>query len=143
MVTTKTTTRSSRVRRLCAGAAAVSLVSGTALVALAVPASAKGGDDVVARGACSGSTHWKLKAGPDDGRLEVEAEVDSNHAGQTWTWRLTHNGAVSASGTSTTRAPSGSFEVGRRMSNLAGTDTVTLRASNTRNGETCVGTVRF
>ena len=122
---------------------AVALLTSSVLITVAGPAQAKGGDDVVRRGSCTGATHWKLKVKPDDGRLEVEAEVDSNRVGQTWGWRLVHNGSTSASGTATTTAPSGSFEVRRRMVNLAGTDTITLRASNARTGERCVGTVRF
>lgn len=122
---------------------AVALLTSSVLVTVAGPAQAKGGDDVVRRGSCSGATHWKLKVKPDDGRLEVEAEVDSNRVGQTWHWRLVHNGSTSASGTRKTTAPSGSFEVHRRMVNRPGTDIVTLRASNPRSGERCVGTVRF
>jgi len=123
------------------------LIAITATLALtaigAGPTYASGGDDVVRRGACTGSTHWKLKAGHDDGRIEIEAEVDSNRNGQSWAWRLVHNGSVSARGSRTTKAPSGSFEVRRRVVNLAGTDTVTFRARNTRNGEVCRGTARL
>ena len=53
-------------------------------------------DDVIKRGNCSGSANWKLKAKPDDGRLEVEGEVDSNKHGQVWRWRIIHDGDVSA-----------------------------------------------
>jgi hypothetical protein len=123
---------------------AVALLTSSVLVTVAGPAQAKGGgDDVVRQGSCSGATNWKLKVKPDDGRLEVEAEVDSNRVGQTWHWGLIHNGSTSASGDATTKAPSGSFEVRRLMVNTAGTDTITLRASNARSGERCVGTVRF
>ena len=73
-----------------------------ALVAGTAPAALAGGDDTVRRGSCSGSTDWKIKVGPEDGRLEVEAEVDSNRSGQTWRWRLLHDGSLSASGTRTT-----------------------------------------
>ena len=66
------------------------------------PAALADGDDPVRRGSCSGSTDWKIKVGPEDGRLEVEAEVDSNRSGQTWRWRLVHDGSVSASGTRST-----------------------------------------
>jgi hypothetical protein len=121
---------------------AVTLLATASLVALAGPAQAKGGD-VVRSGSCSATTHWKLKAGADDGRLEVEGEIDSNRVGQTWHWRIVHNGSTSASGDKTTKAPSGSFEVRRLLVNGAGTDTITLRARNTRSGELCVGTVRF
>ena len=123
---------------------AVALLTSSVLVTAAGPAQAKGGgDDVVRRGSCTASAHWKLKVKPDDGRLKVEAEVDSNRVGQTWHWRLVHNGSTSASGTRKTTAPSGSFEVRRLMVNRLGTDTVPLRASNARSGERCVGTVRF
>jgi hypothetical protein len=123
---------------------AVAVLTSSVLVAVAGPAQAKGGgDDVVRQGSCTGATSWKLKVKPDNGRLEVEAEVDSNRVGQTWSWRLLHDGSTSASGNATTKAPSGSFEVRRLMVNAPGTDTITLRAANARSGERCVGTVRF
>ena len=63
--------------------------------ATVVPAQANDAD-VIRRGNCSGATDWKLKASPEDGRIEVEGEVDSNRNGQTWTWRIRHNGGVAA-----------------------------------------------
>jgi hypothetical protein len=84
---------------------------------------------------------WKLKAKPDDGRIEVEGEVDSNRAGQAWGWVLKHNGSVSARGTKTTAGTSGSFTVARRMTNLAGTDHFTFRAVRRATGEVCRGTI--
>ena len=99
--------------------------------------------DVIREGGCSGASDWKLKASPENGRIEVEGEVDSNRNGQTWRWRLKHNGSTSARGTATTRAPSGSFEVRRVVVNLAGTDHLTFRAINTGNGEVCRGSVDF
>ena len=107
----------------------------------AVPASAGGGDEKVRRGSCSGSADWKLKVKPDDGRLEVEAEIDSNVSGQTWRWRISHNGSVSARGRNTTHGASGSFDVQRRMANLAGTDRFRLRASH--QGQVCRGKIRW
>lgn len=100
-------------RSLTAGAAALSAVALS--LTLAPAASASGGDDQVNQGSCSAASTWKLKAGPDDGRIEVEGEVDSNVVGQIWNWRILHNGGVSARGTSTTSGPSGSFEVRRRL----------------------------
>ncbi|MGA8210413.1 MAG: hypothetical protein WB441_17545 [Nocardioidaceae bacterium] len=128
-------TRSAVAGLLCL----VTLVGASAVSA---PAEAKGGD-VVRRGDCARTTDWKLKVGPEDGRLEVEAQVDSNRARQTWRWRLVHNGSVSASGLRVTRPPSGSFTVRRVMVNLPGRDVVTVRAVNIRSGEVCRGTVRF
>ena len=76
----------------------------------AAPALAK--DDagrVVKRGSCSDGSTWKLKVQPDDARLEVEFEVDQNRNGVPWKVALRRDGALVASGTWTTRAPSGSF----------------------------------
>lgn len=116
------------------------------LLAAAVPvvgagAAHAGSDDVINRGSCDGATHWKIKAKPDNGRLEVEAEIDSNHNGQTWRWVLKHEGNVAARGTSTTHAPSGSFEVKRRTDDAAGTDSFRFRAVNPSSGEVCVARV--
>jgi hypothetical protein len=116
-------------------AAAVLVTAGTA-----VPAQA-GDNERIREGRCSGSADWKLKVKPDDGRLEVEAEIDSNVNGQTWRWRISHNGSVSARGRSTTRGPSGSFDVERRMSNLSGTDRFRLRA--THGDQVCRGRISW
>ena len=128
-------------RSLLVRTGAVAL-AGITLVGVAGPALAND-DDVIRRGGCSGRSDWKLKASPENGRIEVEAEVDSNINGQTWKWRLLHNGKVSARGTKTTQAPSGSFEVRRLMVNLAGEDRIGLRAKNPNTGETCRGNLRF
>ena len=86
-------------------------------------------DDRVERnGSCSAGTDWKIKAKSDDGRIEVEAEIDSNKVGQTWSWKFKDNGTVFAKGQSTTTGPSGSFEVERKPANLAGTDHFVFRA---------------
>jgi len=121
-----------------------SAAAATAVLSLAAPpALAHHGDDRVRRGSCSGATDWKVKVGPEDGRLEVEGEVDSSRGGQTWRWRLMHNGSLSASGVRTTGGRSGSFEVRRSTVNSRGTDSFVFRARNTRSGELCVGTVNY
>ena len=122
--------------------AVLALVAAAAPVAVVGTATA-GDGDVVRRGSCSGSTDWKLKAKHDDGRLEVEGEVDSNRNGQAWRWRMVHNGSLSARGWATTHAPSGSFSVERRMVNLGGTDKIVFKARNPRTGEVCRGVVRI
>ena len=96
----------------------------------------------IKRGSCSAATDWKLKAKPRDGRMEVEFEVDSNRNGQRWTYTLRHDGVVKASGTRTTRAPSGSFSVERRLPNAPGVHTFRATATNTRTGETCRASLR-
>jgi hypothetical protein len=95
-----------------------------------------GGGDVRKSRACSEGSDVKLKAKPDDGRLEVEAEVDSNVNGQNWSWRLTHDGNGVGHGTATTKGPSGSFSIHRRTGNGAGSDTFRFRATHA--GEVCV-----
>ncbi|MEZ5094913.1 MAG: hypothetical protein R2731_01470 [Nocardioides sp.] len=110
-----------------------------AITALTVPAADAASDDVIKRGSCSGSATWKLKAKPRDGRIEVEGEVDSNKNGQTWRWKIKHNGTVSARGRATTKPPSGSFSVNRRMVDLSGKDVFVFRA--THNGQVCRGKV--
>lgn len=120
----------------------LAVVGATAVAgpALAAETSHGGGTVVSAAGSCSGTTDWKLKAKPDNGRLEVELEVDSNRVGQSWSWTLTDNGAAVARGTSVTKAPSGSFSVERRIANKAGADVVRFTARHA--GETCTGSVR-
>jgi hypothetical protein len=102
-----------------------------------------GGDDdrVIRTGSCSGGADWKLKVKTDDGRLEVEGEIDSNVAGQRWHWALRHNGSVSDRGVATTTARSGSFEVERTVVNLAGADALAFRA--VRDGQVCRGVVNY
>ena len=102
-----------------------------------------GGDDdrVIRTGSCSAGAGWKLKVKADDGRLEVEGEIDSNVAGQRWRWTIRHNGSVSDRGTATTTARSGSFEVERTIVDLAGTDAVVFRA--VRDSQVCRGVVDY
>jgi hypothetical protein len=126
-------------RRLAAALAVPAL----ALSVLApVPAFASGGGDAHRNaGSCSGSTDWKIKAKADNGRIEVEAEIDSNQVGQTWAWNLKDNGVVVAKGSSTTGGASGSFSVHRRPSDAAGTDHFVFRAVYA--GEVCRAAVAW
>ena len=127
-----------RTAALTLSAAALGLSALTASPAFA------GGDDAVQRsGSCSAGTQWKIKAKADDGRIEVEAEIDSNKVGQSWSWKFKDNGAVFATGTSTTTGPSGSFEVERKPANQAGTDSFVFRAVNPKSGEVCRATVSW
>jgi hypothetical protein len=125
-------------------AAAILVLTGLAAPALASPGSSHGGshggDDGGRRsGTCGHGVGWTLKAKHDDGRIEVEGEIDSDHAGQKWHWTFRHNGSVSAHGSKRTSGRSGSFEVERRMSDLAGTDHFVLRA--THGSTVCRGTI--
>jgi hypothetical protein len=119
------------------------LVMGAAFALPMTSAEAAKAGSVIKSGSCSARADWKLKASPDNGRIEVEAEVDSNVNGQSWNWRLRHNGSLTASGTKSTRAPSGSFTVQRTLVNVKGPDTIVFKATNPKSGETCVGKLIF
>lgn len=129
--------------RTLATAALLTLTAGTLLAA--GPAAFAGDDDreVIEEGSCTGSTDWKVEAKEDDGRIEVEGEVDSNRAGQSWAWVLKHNGTVSARGVSTTGGRSGSFDVERKVTDGAGTDVLAFRARRVGGGEACRGSVTW
>jgi hypothetical protein len=104
---------------------------------LAVPAaSAKGGHrGLTVSGTCTQQSSSKLKLSRDDGRIEVEFEVDQNRNGIPWKVTLRRNGTRVASLTTKTRAPSGSFQIRRLIADRPGTDRISARA--TRSGETC------
>jgi len=114
-----------------------------ALVATVAPAAMAKGTEVRKSGTCSQGATWKLKAKTDNGRVEVELEVDSNRVGQTWSVQLRDNGVLVHSGTARTVAPSGSFEVARRIANRAGTDTITAFAKHPASGQTCSARLVF
>jgi hypothetical protein len=131
----------SQMRKMSTSTTVAVLLIGATLPVLGAGAAQAAGGDVVRRGSCTGSTDWKIKAKPDDGRIEVESEIDSNRNGQVWRWRLKHDGDVAAHGRSTTHRPSGSFEVSRRTADSAGSDSFRFRAVNRASGEVCVARV--
>jgi len=120
--------------------AATVLAGGVVSLGTAV-ASAHDDDEVRAEGSCSRRATWELKVKTDDGRLEVEGEIDSNRSGQRWKWAMRHNGSVSARGWARTSGSSGSFDVERLLVDLAGTDVMIFRA--TYKGQVCRGVVNF
>jgi hypothetical protein len=111
-------------------------------MAFAGPASASHGNGSSAvqhRGGCSGGGVFKLKAKHDDGRIEVEYEVDTNRVGQRWHVKLTDNGVTIVNRYARTTAPSGSFEIEKRVANRAGRDMI--RAHATYGSRSCGGHV--
>jgi hypothetical protein len=114
------------------------------LLALAVLAVASAGDrDVIREGPCSGRSDWKLKLSPEDGRIEVEFEVDQNVVGDEWRVRIRHDGKMAFRGTRTTRGASGSFELRIVEPNNAGADNFRARARNFSTDEVCAGSASF
>ena len=105
-----------------------------AAFALAPAALAKDGDVRVA-GTCSAGSTSKLKLSDEDGRIEVELEVDQNRNGVRWRVVLFRNGKQAGQRVGVTRASSGSFEARFVTANGPGADRFVARAS--RPGETC------
>jgi hypothetical protein len=114
------------------------LVASTAALAPATALAKHGGDDGArtTRGTCSESSSAKLKVSRDDRRIETEFEVDQNRNGVRWKVVLRRNGKRVVATTATTRAPSGSFELRRMLTDGPGADRVTATATSP-SGETC------
>lgn len=116
--------------------ATTALVLGMAAVVAAPAALARDHREVVRTGSCSAGATAALTLDDDDGRIEVEFEVDQNRSGVPWRVSVTRNGATVFSGTRTTRAPSGSFSVERTVRDLRGADVVRARAIDP-SGQVC------
>ncbi len=107
-----------------------------------VPAGLAKDGDVLVRGACTGSSTSKLKLSRENGRVEVEFEVDQNRNGVTWQIVLERNGARVFRGARTTRPPSGSFEARRVVSDTPAADRFRARATSP-SGEVCTARASF
>jgi hypothetical protein len=117
---------------------------GAALAIASLPGATLAKDgDIIRTGSCTGGADWKLKLSPEDGKIEVEFEVDQNQNGKTWNVRLKRDGNLVAKGQRTTQAPSGSFEFRRVISDGPGADHIKARARQLSNGQVCVGTATF
>ena len=119
------------------GALAIASVVGLASVPAA---NAKDGDVRVA-GKCTSASKSKLKLSEENGKIEVEFEVDQNRNGVRWAVVLRQNGQVIRKTTRVTRAPSGSFSLRSIAANGAGADRFTATAA--RRGETCSAKASF
>jgi len=120
----------------------VAALGGLVLALGAAPlAVAKDGDKLV-RGTCSGPSTSKLKLSNEDGRVEVEFEVDQNRNGVRWDVAIFRNGKRIAKLAKVTRPPSGSFEARTVAANSAGTDAFRARATRA-SGEVCTARASF
>lgn len=113
----------------------LSAVAAAALVA--APAAMASDDEIRRNGECTGASTSKIKVKPDDGRLEVEFEVDQNNSGEKWKVKLRQNGNIVFKGTRTTGGASGSFSLERKLANTPGDDRFVGTARNKQSGERC------
>jgi hypothetical protein len=110
----------------------LTLAISAAALTVAPLASAKG-PGVRVSGVCTQNSTAKVKLSREDGRIEVEFEVDQNRNGVPWKVTLRRNGSRVASATARTHAPSGSFSLRRVISGAQGTvAAVATRASGER-----------
>ena len=114
----------------------VAALSAVAAAALAPAGVAKDGD-VLVRGSCTGASSSKIKLSDEDGRIEVEFEVDQNRNGVRWNVAIFRGSARVTRITRVTRGPSGSFEARIVAANRAGRDAFRARAVSP-SGEVCV-----
>ena len=112
---------------------------------LLVPAgiAVAGQNDVIREGSCGTASDWKVKVSPENGRLEVEFEVDQNVSGDRWRVRIRHDGDLAFRGTRMTHGASGSFTVRIVENDTAGSDVFRARARNLSTDEVCVGRASF
>ena len=113
------------------------LILATAVPVVALPAAADAkGAKVTSSKSCIGGGVAKLKASNEDGRIEIEFEVDVNRNNQRWNVVIKRNGAKVYSVTKRTAAPSGSFESHKLIRNAAGKDRISAVATGP-NGRSC------
>ena len=125
--------------RLAAG-----VVGASMLLSLAgMPAHAGDDRERIKRTGCIQASSSKLKVKTDDGRLEVEFEVDQNRSGDKWKVRLRNDGKAFFRGKRTTRGASGSFSVERKTSNGPGKDLISGKTRNLRTSEVCRTKINF
>ena len=129
------------MRKLGIGIAIVALVAAVVALAVAPAGMAKRGDVRVA-GKCTKSSTSKLKLSEENGRIEVEFEVDQNRNGVRWKVAIFQNGSRIARMTRVTRPPSGSFEARVLAANRPGADTFRARATSP-SGEVCTARASF
>lgn len=119
----------------------VAALAVTALLASAPPVAVAAAGDVIRTGDCTGVGHWKIKASPENGRIEIEFEVDVNRPGQRWRVALFHDGQRVKLVRTTTGLRSGSFTVRDVEPNAPGTDHFRGRAVRIGGTNSCVGRV--
>ncbi len=120
----------------------VAALLGLAIALVAVPAGMAKDGDIRVRGTCTKSSTSKLKLSEEDGRIEVEFEVDQNRNGVRWNVAIAQNGKRVALMSRVTKGPSGSFEARIVAPNKSGKDAFRARATSP-SGEVCTARASF
>lgn len=97
------------MKRWTAGSAAA-LFALVVVALTAAPAGVAKDGDIRVVGRCTGSTTSKIKLSAENGRIEVEFEVDQNRNGVRWAVVVSRPTRVLFRGARVTRPPSGSLE---------------------------------
>jgi hypothetical protein len=121
----------STARRLTATAATASLLALPAVALSASPAAA-----VQNQKSCAGA-NVKLEAERDDGRHEVQVDIDNGQRGERWRVKLFQNGDRFVNVVRTVGGDDRDIDLDRDRRNTAGADTYKLRAKNLRTGGAC------
>jgi hypothetical protein len=126
-----------RTKKMTAIGATAGLIIGSGI--LAAPASAE--IERSDRGTCRSGAIWDLDVERDDGRLEVDFDVDRARPGDTYRVTVKVNNRTVM--TRTLRADrDGDFWFNRSFRDSRGPDTVSVRAVSPR-GDVCRGSVRI
>lgn len=94
------------------------------------------GPRVVARGSCSGGIKTKLTASPENGRIELEYELDNAAPNQAWRIVLRQNGRVILRTTQRTNGV-GDLEARKLTTNANGNDAIRATASRAGGAGAC------
>jgi hypothetical protein len=136
-----TVSRAARaLRRIVLTAGALTIVAGATL-ATAGPTSAVEVEREK-HGVCTNNSRWELQLERENGRIEIDLEVDTPKAGKTWTVKLRHDGVLFTKVTRVTDAE-GEFEVDRLRNDHPGEDKIFFKAVNQGSGEACKGSLRI
>lgn len=107
----------------------------TAAVATFSPAFAKTGD-IIKRANCPGSAKSKLKASPENGRIEVEYEIDDAVAGERWQIILKKGNRRIFKGVRTVNKAR-EIHLRKVIRNEPGTERISAKARNLDTGGRC------
>jgi hypothetical protein len=125
--------------------ATVTTVAGSAaaLLLAAAPTASAASQDVEREkhGTCTSGSTWKLDLDKEHGRIDVDFDVETRSAGDTWTVKVKHkrvqNGKKWVSHSRAVTDREGELEVDRNLKDRKGTDKVVVRVKSSASGEVC------